>query len=76
MIDRLNGLGCPVIAVDIPSGLDASTGEASPHTVKADITVTFGLPKKGFTVPAASAYIGKVIVRNIGFPKELIDDSK
>lgn len=59
-----------VVAVDVPSGLNPDTGEVHGVAVKADCTVTFHLPKKGFRAPGASEYLGEVIVVPIGIPKE------
>lgn len=71
-IESVNSSGLPVIAVDIPSGLDADTGLPLGPVVKASVTVTMGLAKKGFENPQAAQYLGKVIVADIGFPQELL----
>ena len=64
----------PVLAVDVPSGLDCDTGlPLGPAVVVADRTVTFVSPKAGFANPAAATYLGKVIVGDIGCPRELIE---
>ena len=68
LIDRINSAGAPVISIDIPSGLDADTGEVCGKTIKAATTVTFGYPKAGFVNPNAEMYIGKVVVADIGLP--------
>jgi NAD(P)H-hydrate epimerase len=63
----------PVLAVDVPSGLDCDTGEPlGPAAVVADRTVTFVAPKAGFLNPAAARYLGEVIVGDIGCPREAI----
>lgn len=64
-----------VIAVDIPSGIDADTGMAAGSAVKADLTVTIGLPKTGLIRPEALPYTGSVEVADIGIPQEFIDDT-
>lgn len=61
-----------VISIDVPSGLDADSGVAHGEAVKADITATIGLPKKGLIEPAALEYVGTVDVIDIGIPDELI----
>ena len=66
LIDRINGFGSPVIAADIPSGLDADTGKPLGAVVRASKTVTMGYPKIGFQNPEAKQYTGEVIVANIG----------
>ena len=59
-------------AVDIPSGLDATTGKASRNSLAAAKTITFGLPKTGFYVQDGPFLSGKVIVKNICFPRRLL----
>jgi len=66
VIDRINSLKAPIVAADIPSGLDADTGRPLPKAVKAAVTVTMGFPKAGFKNAAAKDYIGKLIVADIG----------
>ena len=72
-IDTIERMGAPVIAADIPSGLDANTGEVIGKAVHATRTVAFGLPKKGFFAPSAAAYVGRLTVADIGFPRALLD---
>ncbi len=65
------GPGLPIIAVDVPSGLNCDTGEVEPATVPAALTVTFGYPKIGqFLFPGAE-YVGQLLVADIGLPAEL-----
>ncbi|MCC6381862.1 MAG: NAD(P)H-hydrate dehydratase [Dehalococcoidia bacterium] len=59
-----------LIAVDLPTGVDADTGAADPLTVAPDLTVTFGLPKVGMYQAPASALVGRVQVIDIGIPRE------
>jgi NAD(P)H-hydrate epimerase len=61
VIDEINRCGSPVVAVDVPSGLDCDTGRPSRHTIKAVHTCTFVAPKPGFFVPGASEYVGQVV---------------
>lgn len=63
--------GAPIVAVDVPSGLDCDRGTAARATVRADLTVTFVAPKLGFA--AARAYTGAVRVASIGVPPALIE---
>lgn len=60
-------------ALDIPTGMDCDTGETSDPTFKADHTVTFVAPKRGFSNKAAEGYLGVVHVIPIGAPKKLLD---
>ena len=57
-----------LIALDLPSGLDADTGYADPHTVMADATVTFGYSKVGLSVMPGRSFAGEVIPVTIGLP--------
>ena len=55
-----------LVALDLPSGVDADTGFADPHAVAADTTVTFGLAKVGLYAPPARSLAGEIIVADIG----------
>lgn len=61
-------------AVDIPSGLDSTTGEAAKNCFKADKTITFGLPKKGFFSGNGPEVCGEIVVKDIGFPPSLLEE--
>ncbi len=70
LAEARRGSGAPkLLAVDIPSGIDADTGAVDLLTVAPDVTVTFGLPKVGMYQAPASALLGKVQVIDIGLPK-------
>jgi NAD(P)H-hydrate epimerase len=64
--------GNRVVAIDLPSGLDGDTGEAT-EAVAADLTVTLAFPKTGLLHPAALPYAGHVLVADIGIPRDLAD---
>lgn len=64
------------VAVDIPSGLNGDTGEVSEPCFQADATVTFVAPKVGFAVPSAREVVGRLVVADIGVPRELIPGRK
>jgi len=67
LIESVNAQNCPVLAVDIPSGLDCDTGEPLGAAVKANWTVTFAAVKKGFaTSKSATEYTGEIFVASIG----------
>lgn len=66
LIEAINGVGCPILAVDIPSGLDCDTGEALGASIKANYTVTFVAAKQGFAKAGAAAYTGEVYIASIG----------
>jgi ADP-dependent NAD(P)H-hydrate dehydratase / NAD(P)H-hydrate epimerase len=63
-----------VVAVDIPSGLSADTGETHGAAVVANYTVTFTAPKIGFFLGSAAQKVGQLIVRDIGSPLELVEE--
>ena len=62
------------VAVDLPSGLNADTGEVCGCCVRAHLTVTFQFAKNGFANPAAQPYLGRLIVADIGIPALCADD--
>ncbi|TMD71254.1 MAG: NAD(P)H-hydrate epimerase [Chloroflexi bacterium] len=64
-IESINSFGKPVVAVDVPSGLDADSGVAYAPTVQADVTITLGLPKPGLLKLGS-----RVLVADIGVPFE------
>ena len=61
-----------VLALDVPSGLDARSGEVAGACVRAEATVTLALPKTGLLVPSAGAYVGKLHLADIGVPPGLL----
>ena len=65
----------PTIAVDLPSGMNADTGQPCGCCVKADTTVTFQFPKAGFEAECAAAYMGRLVVADIGIPPVCADDN-
>ena len=67
IVKKINSLDKPVIAVDIPSGLDCDSGEALGAAVKAIATVTFAAAKKGFfSNPQSRQYTGEIYIASIG----------
>ncbi len=67
LIEAINACNCPILAVDIPSGLDCDTGRPLGAAVKAGYTVTFVAVKRGFTIAAhAEQYTGQIYVASIG----------
>ena len=66
MIERINAVGRPVVAVDVPSGVNASTGEVPGAAVRATTTVTFGAAKVGLAISPGRAHAGSVIVAPLG----------
>ena len=67
LIESINRLKYPILAIDIPSGLDCDSGEPLGAAIRATWTVTFVAVKKGFTVAeSARAYTGEIFVASIG----------
>jgi ADP-dependent NAD(P)H-hydrate dehydratase / NAD(P)H-hydrate epimerase len=75
IIALINNSQKPVIAVDVPSGLDANTGLVGGFCVKAMKTVTFGLPKPGLLLYPGADYVGALEIINIGIPAQLLLDT-
>jgi NAD(P)H-hydrate epimerase len=67
LIESINSRRCPIVAVDIPSGLDCDTGQPLGAAIKATYTVTFVAVKKGFAVTSSAGdYTGQVFIASIG----------
>ena len=69
-IEAVNRSGLRVVSVDVPSGLNSDTGLAEGPCVRADLTVTLGLPKAGLLIADGPAHAGEVWVADIGVPFE------
>ena len=72
VINTINNLPTPILSVDLPSGLDADTGHPLGTCVRADRTVTIGLPKRGLLMHPGAELTGKLEVADIGFPEQVI----
>jgi NAD(P)H-hydrate epimerase len=68
LIEGANHARRPLLSIDIPSGLDATTGTAHAPTVRADVTLTLALPKLGLLTGDGPQHAGQVIVADIGIP--------
>jgi NAD(P)H-hydrate epimerase len=73
VIDAINDSGKPILALDLPSGLDADTGVPLGTAVRAFATATFVAAKLGFSAPGAALYTGEVAVIDIGLPRCLLE---
>jgi NAD(P)H-hydrate epimerase len=70
LIRLANEHEAPILAIDLSSGMDATTGECFEPTVQATATLTLGLPKTGFFAEIARKSLGKLVVADIGIPTE------
>jgi ADP-dependent NAD(P)H-hydrate dehydratase / NAD(P)H-hydrate epimerase len=69
-VERVNASPATVLAIDVPSGLSATTGELLGAAIRAHATVTFVGPKRGFFVGAGPAHVGAWRAVDLGFPPE------
>lgn len=65
----MNSYDAPVCALDLPSGMNADSGEAAEGAVEADVTVAFHRKKHGHAVPGAERWCGEIVVADIGIPE-------
>jgi hydroxyethylthiazole kinase-like uncharacterized protein yjeF len=70
LINRAHSQGIPVLAVDTPTSVDLSSGDASDPAVQADVTVTFHRPKLGLLARRGPALAGRILVAPIGIPQD------
>lgn len=71
IVEALNRSGAPAVSLDIPSGLDADTGEVLGAAVRACHTITFAAEKLGFGLGSGPAFTGRIHVVDIGLPRAL-----
>ena len=75
IIERINRLDVPVLAVDVPSGLDATTGLPLGAAIKATATATFGFLKIGCLIERGTELVGQLEVIDIGIPPGLVQSA-
>ena len=76
VIKRINRANCPVLAVDVPSGLDSDSGQPLGFCVQADFTATFGLAKPGLVLhQPGSQFVGTLDVVDIGIPPQAVEEA-
>lgn len=71
-VNCVNSSGVPVVAVDIPSGVNADSGAVMGCAIKADWSVTFGFPKQGLLLHPGAGLAGEIVVADINVPGELV----
>lgn len=69
--ERKRRAGLRVVAIDLPTGMNADTGEVDPGAIAADLTITLACPKQGFFFFPGRDYLGELRVGDIGLPPEL-----
>ena len=72
LVEEINAAGKPVMAIDIPSGVEADTGQISSAAVHAERTLALGLPKVGHLIGAGANAAGELLVDDIGIPHVLL----
>ena len=74
VIDQLNSSECPVVSLDIPSGVDGSHGTVGGSAVRAEVTIAFGWPKLGCMLHPGRSLAGRIVSTEIGFPPRATGD--
>lgn len=74
VINMMNDIGKPIIAIDLPSGVEANTGKVPVTAIKATLTVSLGLTKVGLILYPGAAHAGEILVADIGLPNVLLVD--
>jgi NAD(P)H-hydrate epimerase len=71
LIRAANAAGRPMLALDLPSGLDGDSGVASDPTIRATDTLTLALPKRGLLAPSARRWVGQLHLADISVPEKV-----
>ncbi len=75
LINWSNNHEANIISLDVPSGIDSTTGEVKSVCIKAEQTMTLALPKTGFQNPETKKYIGKLLLADISVPPKLYKEA-
>jgi ADP-dependent NAD(P)H-hydrate dehydratase / NAD(P)H-hydrate epimerase len=73
VLDLIRTAAVPIVAIDVPSGLDGRTGQARPDAFRATVTVTFFRKKPGHVLMPGRAYCGETLVADIGIPDRILE---
>jgi ADP-dependent NAD(P)H-hydrate dehydratase / NAD(P)H-hydrate epimerase len=74
VVADVNGLGVPIVAIDLPTGVSADTPEVEGEAIDASMTVTLAAPKIPLVLPPADAHSGDLVIADIGIPLPVLDD--
>jgi len=74
IVADLNGMGIPIVSIDLPSGLSADTHHPIGDSVRATLTVALAAPKLPLLLPPAAARAGELVIADIGIPEAVIDE--
>ena len=74
VVADVNGLGVPVVAIDLPTGLSADSHEVAGEAIEASMTVTLAAPKLPLVLPPADTHAGDLVIADIGIPHPILDD--
>jgi NAD(P)H-hydrate epimerase len=74
VVADVNGLGVPVVAIDLPTGLSADSHEVAGEAIEASMTVTLAAPKISLILPPADSHGGDLVIADIGIPLPLLDE--
>ena len=74
VVADVNGLGVPVVAIDLPTGLSADSHEVDGEAIEASMTVTLAAPKLPLILPPADAYAGDLVIADIGIPGSVLEE--
>ncbi len=75
IVAAVNDAGLTVLAVDVPTGVDADTGAVAPSAIRADVTITFGSAKTGLLQFPGASFVGTLTVSDIGLPRPVLEPS-
>jgi hydroxyethylthiazole kinase-like uncharacterized protein yjeF len=75
-VELMNASGKPLVAVDVPTGINADTGEVMGSAVRADLTVTMALLKRGLVLHPGAQHAGTIRVADIGIPPGAVEKEK
>jgi len=74
VVADVNGLGVPVVSIDLPTGVSADSHELEGEAIDAAMTVTLAAPKLPLVLPPADSYSGDLVIADIGIPLPILDE--